>query len=97
MTSRTQERRPTEGEAASIPGHGNGSQSSAPTLAVVVRRQLAGGGTRTTIYRTIAPAEKALDRAAKAGLRAVVEFVRLVPVEAPTPAELAALQEVDGR
>lgn len=64
-----------------------------PLLAVVVRRQLASGGTRTTIYRTLAPAERALDRAAKAGLSAVVEFVRLMPIDTPTPADLAKLED----
>jgi len=99
-TSQTHERRPvTTDEAArvtpatevndyalSVPAPG------VPTLAVVVRRQLASGGTRTTIYRTLAPAERALDRAAKAGLSAVVEFVKLVPIDAPTPADLAELE-----
>lgn len=70
------------------------AQTVVPTLAVVVRRQLASGGTRTTIYRTLAPAERALDRAAKAGLSAVVEFVKLVPIDSPTAADLATLEEV---
>ncbi|WP_288755993.1 hypothetical protein [uncultured Dermacoccus sp.] len=72
------------------------AQTVVPTLAVVVRRQLASGGTRTTIYRTLAPAERALDRAAKAGLSAVVEFVQLVPIDSPTAADLAALEGVAG-
>lgn len=99
MTSQTHERRPvtTDEAAPMLPATGNDYALSVPapgvpTLAVVVRRQLASGGTRTTIYRTLAPAERALDRAAKAGLSAVVEFVQLVPIASPTPDELATLE-----
>ena len=63
-----------------------------PVLAVVVRRQLASGGCRTSIYRTLAPAEKAVARAARAGLAAVVQFVQLVPVDGVPPAALAELE-----
>lgn len=99
-TSQTHERRPatTDEAAPMLPATGNDYVASLPTLAgpllaVVVRRQLASGGTRTTIYRTLAPAERALDRAAKAGLSAVVEFVKLVPIDSPTPADLAELED----
>ncbi|TCJ92104.1 hypothetical protein EDC82_1883 [Dermacoccus sp. SAI-028] len=98
-TSQTHEkRRPAVNETAiPTPAKVNEYDASLPApsgtlLAVVVRRQLASGGTRTTIYRTLAPAERALDRAAKAGLSAVVEFVKLVPIDAPTPADLAELE-----
>ena len=98
-TSQTHEkRRPAVNETAiPTPAKVNEYDASLPApsgtlLAVVVRRQLASGGTRTTIYRTLAPAERALDRAAKAGLSAVVEVVKLVPIDAPTPADLAELE-----
>lgn len=66
--------------------------SAVPTFAVVVRRELANGGSRTSIFRTIAPAERSLERARKAGLNASVSFVQLVPVEQPSADVFAAVE-----
>lgn len=88
--------RPTSRGAAHPRGFDT-SDSTRALLAVVVCRQLLNGGTRTNVYRSLRPAEKALDRAAQAGLEAVVQFVRLVPVETPTADELAALEGGEGR
>ena len=93
--TQTHERRPELLGAARTETQCQGvAQSTAvrtPVFAVLVRRELANGGMRTSLFRTIAPAERAVERAAKQGLAATVEFMRLVPVEAPSAADLDAL------
>ena len=92
--TQNEERRPDVLGAARLTASSLRHHSTAvrtPVFAVLVRRELANGGMRTSLFRTIAPAERAVERAAKQGLAATVEFMRLVPVEAPSAAELDAL------
>ena len=95
MSPEQAKRRPVGIEAA-FPAPNKSERDSTShstrTFAIIVRRELVNGGTRSFIYRTTHAAEKALARAAKVNLAASVEFVELVPVGAPTPAQLAALE-----
>ena len=100
MTSQTHERRPVTTDeaapdapakvsisAASLPARGG------PLLAVVVTRELANGGIRRTVVRSLATAERQVERALAAGCAASLDLVRLVPVDVVTPDELATLED----
>lgn len=93
--TQTPERRPESLGAArtNTPCQGTAESTAVrtPVFCVLVRRELASGGTRTSLFRTLGPAERAVERAAAQGLSCTVEFMRLTAVEAPTAAELAAL------
>ncbi|CAM2965585.1 MULTISPECIES: hypothetical protein [Dermacoccus] len=63
-----------------------------PLLAVVVTRELANGGIRRTVVRSLATAERQVERALKQGCAASLQLVRLTPVDVVTPADLAQLE-----
>lgn len=101
MTSQTHERRPVTTDeaapdtpakviisAASLPA------PSGPLLAVVVTRRLVNGGIRRTVVRSLATAERQVERALAAGCAASLDLVRLEPVDVVTLAELAELEGV---
>ena len=67
---------------------------SGPLLAVVVTRRLVNGGIRRTVVRSLATAERQVERALAAGCAASLDLVRLEPVDVVTPAELAELEGV---
>ena len=101
MTSQTHEkRRPAVNETA-IPTPAKVNEygaslpaPSGPLLAVVVTRELANGGVRRTVVRSLATAERQVERALAAGCAASLDLVRLEPVDVVTPAELAELEGV---
>lgn len=95
-----EERRPALSETA-IPGHPRLERDdhslpapSGPLLAVIVTRELANGGVRRTVVRSLATAERQVERALKLGCAASLQLVRLVEVDVVTPADLATLEEV---
>ena len=99
-TSQTHERRPvtTDEAAPMLPATGNDYDASLPApsgplLAVVVTRRLVNGGIRRTVVRSLATAERQVERALAAGCAASLELVRLEPVDVVTPAELATLED----
>lgn len=101
MTSQTHERRPvtTDEAAPMLPATGNDYDASLPApsgplLAVVVTRRLVNGGVRRTVVRSLATAERQVERALAAGCAASLDLVRLEPVDVVTPAELAELEGV---
>lgn len=100
MTSQTHERRPvtTDEAAPMLPATGNDYDAilpapSGPLLAVVVTRRLVNGGIRRTVVRSLATAERQVERALAAGCAASLDLVRLEPVDVVTPAELATLED----
>ncbi|EFP59294.1 hypothetical protein [Dermacoccus sp. Ellin185] len=103
MTSQTHERRPVTADEAApmLPATGNDYAASLPApsgplLAVVVTRRLVNGGIRRTVVRSLATAERQVERALAAGCAASLDLVRLEPVDVVTPAELAELEGVAG-
>ena len=98
-SSQTPERRPVTDEAARVtPATGNDYDASLPApsgplLAVVVTRELANGGVRRTVVRSLATAERQVERALAAGCAASLQLVRLTPVDVVTPTDLASLED----
>lgn len=99
-SSQTHERRPvTTDEAASTTLATRDSSGTilpapaGPLLAVVVTRELANGGIRRTVVRSLATAERQVERALAAGCAASLDLVRLVPADVVTPADLASLED----
>lgn len=100
MTPQTHERRPvtTDEAAPMLPATGNDYDSSLPApsgplLAVVVERELKNGNVRRTVVRSLATAERQVERALAAGCAASLQLVRLTPVDVVTPTDLASLED----
>lgn len=93
------ERRPACSETASASSTPTMSVSTAilpadssPLLAVIVERELKNGNVRRTVVRSLATAERQVERALAAGCAASLQLVRLTPVDVVTPADLAQLE-----
>ncbi|WP_144693857.1 hypothetical protein [Dermacoccus nishinomiyaensis] len=56
-------------------------------------RELANGGVRRTVVRSLATAERQVERALAAGCAASLDLVRLEPVDVVTTADLATLED----
>lgn len=105
MTSQTHERRPvmTDEAARVTPAtevndyDASLPAPSGPLLAVVVTRRLVNGGIRRTVVRSLATAERQVERALAAGCAASLDLVRLEPVDVVTPADLATLEDDTAR
>lgn len=94
------ERRPAECETAPVtPARALSVDAASlladqsPLLAVVVERELKNGNVRRTVVRSLATAERQVERALAAGCAASLQLVRLTPVDVVTPTDLASLED----